>query len=184
MTRTQRLATFVLAGFLTAALSGAAPLDVLGWEKARWGMTAENLDHAFGSRLHKLTSGIRYKDRVATRAIDSVWLGPERFVAVFQMDDKGGGLAQVLLRFSAGVPPHGSYARTRRALEESLGPPGKSERETADSSDIPWFRIVDRWTFPTTTVVLTYFEPDFEDTARDKSLTVRYFPSRAKAKTP
>jgi len=147
-------------------------------------MTTEILDETFGSRLHRLTAEIRYKDRVATRVIESVWLGHARFMAVFQMDEKSRRLSQVLLRFTGGVPTHGSYAETRQALEASLGPPGQSERESDNSSNIPWFRIVDRWTFPTTTVVLAYFEPDFEDTARDKSLTARYFPTRVNADTP
>jgi hypothetical protein len=177
--RGRRLFAICSAAFALAVLAGAAPADLPGWDRARWGMTAEDLDKAFGARLHRLSAVLRYKNSVATSVIDAAWLGPERFTAVFQMDERSGRLVQVLLKFTGGTPPHGSYAQTRRALEAAFGPPARSERETDNTSNIPWFRIADRWIFPTTTVVLAYFEPDFEDTARDKSLTVRYFPTRS-----
>ncbi|HEY6335567.1 MAG TPA: hypothetical protein VI113_06735 [Alphaproteobacteria bacterium] len=142
-------------------------------------MTTEDLGKTFGQRLRKLSEGLQYKDSVGTAVINPVWLGPARFTAVFQMDERNQRLVQVLLTFTGGTPPYASYAQTRHALEATLGPPSRSERKTDYTSDIPWFRVVDRWTFPTTTVVLTYYEPNFEDMARDKSLTVRYFPTRS-----
>ena len=141
-------------------------------------MTTEELGKTFGPRLRKLSPGLQYKDSIGAAVINPVWLGSARFAVVFQVDERSRRLVQVLLTFNAGTPPFGSYAQARQALEGTLGPPGRSERKTDYSSDIPWFRVVDRWTFPTTTVVLTYFEPDFEDTSWNKSLTVRYFPTR------
>jgi hypothetical protein len=175
----RRSLAILSAAFAIAFLVGAAPADLPGWERARWGMTTEDLGKTFGQRLRRLSTGLQYKDSVGTAVINPVGLGRARFTAVFQMDERSRRLVQVLLTFTGGTPPYESYAQTRRALETALGPPSRSERETDKTSNIPWFRVVDRWTFPTTTVVLSYFEPDFEDTARDKSLTVRYFPTRS-----
>ena len=145
-------------------------------------MTTSELAATLGPQLRKLPAAINFKNSFAYQVAD-VTLGPVRFVGLFQMDPGRGRLVQVLLRFVNGTPTTADHAQAKAALEAALGAPTKSEREADSSSNIPWFRLVDRWQFPTTTVVLTYFEPNFEST-RDKSLTVRYFPTKAGPTAP
>jgi hypothetical protein len=168
---------FAALTLLVVAGAQAAPRDLPGWEQARWGMTMDQLAHAFGPRLRKLGTAIYFSDSFVIQVIDDVRLGGERFTALFQMDPGRGRLMQVLLRFTGGTPNYASYAKVRAALEAELGPPAEKTRETDSKSDRPWFRVTDRWVFPTTSVVLAYFEPNLNGN-RDKSLTVRYFPTR------
>ncbi|HXQ65129.1 MAG TPA: hypothetical protein VN980_01035 [Alphaproteobacteria bacterium] len=167
------------AALLPAVPASAQGGDLAGWDKARWGMTMDELAAAFGPRLKKLPAPIYYRDSFVTQVVGDVILGGVRFVALFQMDPGEGRLVQVLLRAKGATPTHTSYVDVLKALEATLGPPAKSECKTGYAGDIPWFRVADRWTFPATSVVLTYYNPDFAAT-RDKSLTVRYFPTHVK----
>lgn len=168
------------AALLPVVPASAQGGDLAGWDKARWGMTMDELAAAFGPRLKKLPAPIYYRDSFVTQVVGDVILGGVRFVALFQMDPGEGRLVQVLLRAQGATPTHTSYVDVLKALEATLGPPAKSERKTGYAGDIPWFRVVNRWTFPVTSVVLTYYNPNFAAT-RDKSLTVRYFPTHVKA---
>lgn len=176
------VAALLVAVLLTASPAPAKPSDIPGWAEARWGMTAAELDRSFGQHLRHLSTPLQFKDTFANRLMDGVRIGGERFTAIFQMETRTGRLAQILLRFASGNPAYANYAHVRTALVEELGKPARIERETDDKSDLPWFRVLDRWVLPTTTVVLTYLDPNFDST-RDKSLTVRYFPSRPEKPT-
>ncbi len=159
------------AALLPALRASAQGGDLAGWDKARWGMTMDELGAAFGPRLKKLPAPIYYRDSFAIQVVDDVTLGGVRFIALFQMDPGAGRLVQVLLRAKGATPTHTSYVDVLKALESTLGPPAKSERKTDYAGDIPWFRVVDRWTLPTTSVVLTYYNPDFAATL-DRDLHV------------
>jgi len=93
------------AALLPAVPASAQGGDLAGWDKARWGMTMDELAAAFGPRLKKLPAPIYYRDSLAMQIVDDVTLGGVRFVALFQMDPGAGRLVQVLLRARVLPPP-------------------------------------------------------------------------------
>ena len=79
--------------------------DLAGWDKARWGMTMDELAAAFGPRLKKLPVPIYYRDSFVIQVVHDVTLGGVRFIALFQMDPGQGRLVQVALA-RQGCDPH------------------------------------------------------------------------------
>ena len=48
----------------TLFLAAAAPIDLPGWDRSRWGMTTQQLEAAFGSELQALKATLDFVNDV------------------------------------------------------------------------------------------------------------------------
>lgn len=168
---------------LMAAAAAFAPLaahaaDLPGWDRTRWGMTSPEIARLYRDRAVTLSGRIDF-DRLYT----DIALRRERFAGYdfavyFQMDDKTGRLAQVLLerRRQYATPP--VWRDVLAALDRTFGAATEScERRGDPLAGKP--QINERiWTLPTTTVYASYI--DFgvgESSELSRRLLVRYAPT-------
>lgn len=144
----------VFAG--SAAWVDARPVDVKGWDAARWGMTEKDLKKSFGARLIRLPGKWVYQDAYATRAIKDVPLGDLRFRAIFQMNAKDGRLEQVLLEPERRTRQEAAFRSALAALRKTYGPPGR-HCAVPGKDGVP-LSVEYWWRFPTTTVHIVFFD--------------------------
>lgn len=153
-----------LAGalLLIAAAGPAAALDDLaGWERLRWGMTAEELRETLGDRATALPGRWLYGGAYADLAVEEVRIGGLAFTAYLQMNAENHRLQQVLLeRRRTGALP-AAFESALDALTETLGTPS-ADCAQAKSGGRPLDYEV-TWRFPSTTVHAKFL--DFSTTA-------------------
>ena len=146
------LIAWTIALWAAAQPAAAAPGDLPGWEAARWGMTAAELESAFGERLSPLPGRWVYGGAYARQAILKVTLGGLDFTAYFQMGEIDGRLQQVLLerRQQQALPV--SFEKLQDHLEGLYGP--ASQACLLSARNPTGLELV--WRFPTTTVHATF----------------------------
>lgn len=136
--------------FGAGGVSQAQPDDLAGWQAARWGMDAAELETAFGTSLATLPGVWDFGPLYATQALFDARFAGLGFTAFLQMDRADDVLQQVLLeRRDIAVTPE-AYLQLLDGLEAAFGPPDYlcSVYPEGRSPTI----IQARWTFPTTTV--------------------------------
>ncbi len=147
------------AGGATAATT--RPLDVAGFQGARWGMTETELEKAFAGALKRLPAPWEYAGAYAPLALFDVDLAGLSYTAFFQIETATGRLQQVLLERRRSQATPVSHERTLAALTRLYGPPdrtcrvAKVEREPMIAGAV--------WRFPTTMVHVRFL--DFHTTA-------------------
>jgi hypothetical protein len=150
------LLPFALALALAAGRTIAQPADIEGWRGARWGMTEAALERVFGDRLARLPGRWIYGGAYATRLIEEVSIGDQRFRAIFQMNEETGRLQQVLLETVRRPGQEAAFHSTLAALRRAYGAPdGSCGVPRAGGGPLSlelW------WRFPTTTAHLTFFD--------------------------
>ena len=170
------------AALLLVSLRGVAqPADVEGWRAARWGMTAADLERAFGASLARLPGRWIYGGAYATRALDDVRIGQQRFRAIFQMNANSDRLQQVLLEPLHRLGQEALFGATLAEMRETYGPAGGScAVPRAGGGPLS----VERWwRFQTTTVHLTFLdyftrEMAFENPNVDRDPLIPYVATR------
>ena len=131
-----------------AATAAAQPADVPGWDKTRWGMSADELGDALGPALTPLAGRLDYASGYAEAAIRGTDLDGIAFDAFMQMNRDTDALEQVLLeRRNAAVTPK-TFADAVAALERRYGAPTfLCGAPKPDPLLAEWV-----WRFPTTTI--------------------------------
>ena len=140
-----------------ASVRGVAqPADVTGWRAARWGMTKGELERAFGASLAHLPGRWIYGRAYATRTLEDIVIGRQRFRAIFQMKVESDKLQQVLLVPLRRRGQEAAFRSTLAELRETYGAPsGTCTIPRAGGGPLSvelW------WRFQTTTVHLTFFD--------------------------
>jgi hypothetical protein len=148
----------ILGVFLVAAVlsptSGAHPLDdVLGWQNTRWGMTPSEVSRSIESlKLSVTPLPPPYARALGADAPfkTSVEIAGSHYDAIFLFSADTQRLDRVLVRTLDFSREHALalHGRLLRALTEQYGPPGETESGGTTAS-------LTRWTFRTTTVILT-----------------------------
>ena len=155
-----RVRSFLLLIALAPVLCGpraiARPADVEGWQGARWGMTEEALERVFGDRLARLPGRWHYGNAYATRMIEDVSIGGQRFRAMLQMNARTHRLQQVLLETVRRPGQEEAFHATLESLRAAYGAAdGSCGVPRAGGGPLSlelW------WKFPTTVVHLTFFD--------------------------
>jgi hypothetical protein len=150
------LLLFALALVVHGHRAAARPADVDGWQGARWGMTEAALEGVFGDRLARLPGRWHYGNAYATRMIEEVSIGGQRFRAMLQMNATTRRLQQVLLETVRRPGQEEAFHSTLDSLRAAYGAPdGSCGVPRAGGGPLSlelW------WTFPTTAVHLTFFD--------------------------
>ena len=151
-----------------------SPTDLLGWQETRWGMSETELVEVLGDRIEHLPKKqyFKYNTTYTNYFVPEYTLVQTAFEVYLQMNDKCGGLSQVLVRhLDEGSTPHRDFecADLKTALSAKYGPETSSFASREPGLD----RMETTWVFPTTTVVLSYSWNEGVST----SLAVRYFPT-------
>jgi hypothetical protein len=178
----------VILGFLLIAAvlgitSPAYPVDdVLGWQNTKWGMTESEVKRSIeslglpltllpASYARSLDAGAPFKTTVEIEG--------SHYDAIFLFPNDAQRLGRVLIRtldFSRehALQLHGSLMR---ALKAMYGQPGETASQGSMAS-------LTRWTFKTTTVILSMYT---DTTVRGHAVTqvaVVYVPTAAAAEDP
>jgi len=124
--------------------------DPPGWEGARWGMTAAEIEHAFAARAVRLRGRLDYHKAYANLGIPEVELGGLVFSLYFQMSTATDRLQQVMLEHRKTASAEAT-AGVLQAMERRFGPPTAICRGRSGQQEY-------RWRFPTTTLHLTAFD--------------------------
>jgi len=90
-------ASIILATFMLFRPAAGVELTRDGWDRARWGITATELQNSYGARLRNLSQPFIYDGAYAIQALPSVVLAGQSFTALFQMDAVSGQLRQILI---------------------------------------------------------------------------------------
>ena len=177
-----RLLRMVCLALVLAPLGDAArSAEVDGWRAARWGMTEAELEDVFGASLARLPGRWVYGGAYATRALEDVEVGGQRFRAIFQMNAEHGTLQQVLLEPMRRTGQEALFRSTLAELRETYGPPSAScavPRAGGGPLSLELW-----WRQRTTTVHLTFFdfytrEIVFENPNVDRDPLTPYFKTR------
>lgn len=140
----------------TLVLAAAAPMDLPGWDRSRWGMTTKQLEAAFGPELTRLKATLDFGKVYVTHSLDQVSIAGQVFTARFQMGRGDDRLHQVLLeRRQSQVTPIG-LAKVERAFRDLYGPPTRA-CDNGRRRSTPALRQL-MWEFPTTTVHLSFMD--------------------------
>lgn len=103
-------------------LAGTAAAAEPGWQAARWGMNAAELDAAVAG-LQKLPGRWEYGGAYAERALPTTIAGVP-FLALFQMGASSGRLQQVMLESRRPLPTPEGHRRVAESLAQAYGRPG------------------------------------------------------------
>ena len=170
-----------LALVLLSVRGAAQPEDVEGWKAARWNMTEAELEHAFGETLARLPGRWVYGNAYASRVLEDVVLGDQRFRAIFQMNVDSDRLQQVLLEPLRRPGQEAVFRSTLGKLRATYGRPKKSC--TVPRAGGGPLSVELWWRFETTTVHLTFFDfytraMTFEDPNIDPDPLTPYYKTR------
>jgi hypothetical protein len=158
----------------------AAPADVMGWGRTRWGMSEADLRAMLAGRLESVEGAFQFFDVVVPVAIMHWPIAGRPFMVLFQCDPVERRLRQVLLRYRASRPTHSDFVAVAEEVSRDLGPAEVSRSEQDYSGNFPSFNVERRWRFSTTSIRLYYSDPNAEARARvRKDMTLRYYPTRA-----
>jgi hypothetical protein len=161
-----------------ATLSFSQPIDLLGWEKSRWGMSDKDLIAVFGSRLQKLSKRQAFL-KWHTDYVIPVELNGGIYTVFFQMTDDTNKLSQVLVRLNemkSRTPREDLFNVLASSLAHDYGEPAaKTNDRYRFSTKFNGLALSHTWRFPTTTIEFAY---DWDDQIFASTLTIRYFPTR------
>lgn len=168
---------------LLAAVTALAPLiaqaaDLPGWDRTRWGMTSAEIAQLYQGRAVTLSGRIEFNRLYTDVVLRREPFAGHDFTVYFQMDDKTGRLAQVLLerRRQYATPP--VWRDVLAALDGSFGAATRScERHGDPLAGEP--QITERiWALPTTTVYASYLDfGNGERSELSRRLLIRYAPT-------
>lgn len=148
----------VLSTLLCAAQTNP-PKDVPGWQDARWGMTADELQKAFGAQLVKRPKRDSYvgnTDEVIAYVdyFVPLELAGKQFKASLKMDIKTDKLSGINVQTAEDE----KYASTAEVifedLEKALGQKYGAPAHIDDKKGLKSYTRTRRWVFPTTTIEL------------------------------
>ncbi|WP_193367160.1 hypothetical protein [Pelagibius marinus] len=154
-------AAALLLGLFCWAAPALALEDVPGWGATRWGMTADELRAALGSRVTELPGRWVYGGAYAELAVEEVEIGGLTFTAYLQMNDRTERLQQVLLerRRTGAVPA--AFEQVIDALTSRYGPPAEDCAQAKTGGQPLDYEVT--WRFPTTILHAKFL--DFSTTA-------------------
>jgi hypothetical protein len=100
----------------------AAPAEAAGWDKAQWGMSAQELATAYGAKARRLQPPIEFGDSYAEVVLPDASFAGESFRVYFQMDKRTHLLAHVLLERRRQYATPAVFAKVTAALQDQYGP--------------------------------------------------------------
>jgi hypothetical protein len=111
---------------LAAAESPPLNQDKAGWDLARWQMSTDALDKAYGERLQKLDPAINFGKVYVNRVLRKATYGDLDFTAYFQMDAEKHQLVQVMLERRRGQASPAAFKKLLESLNAQYGAPSKT----------------------------------------------------------
>jgi hypothetical protein len=153
--------------------------DVLGWQDTRWGMSNEDIERVYGSKLKKLPKPEKFLAWHADHVIPEFELESEKFTVFFQIDNATNKLSQVLIRLNeqkSQIPREEIFSRLESMLVREYGSPlDKRDDRRSSVIDFSFVELSSKWRFPTTTIELAY---GWDNQIDASLLTIRYFPTK------
>jgi hypothetical protein len=149
----------------------APPQDVLGWEEARWGMTAADLLRTFGEALQQRPRRAGETTTVVEYVLPQVRLHDASFSVQLQMDAGTHRLTTIVLRLTPTedrVPSDAAFFSLATVLRQQYGAP-TAHHEAFKFESLVRSRT---WTFPTTIIELRYARSRLSN-----ALTLTYRPA-------
>jgi hypothetical protein len=142
-----------LVGMIALPLQTLAqPKDVEGWNKARWGMTEEQILSTFEGQVERFTKTETYQEVYVNLWIRNLDIGGEQYEVRFHMDKKTNQLVKVVIKPKDKKGSIVLFKSLEQMLMEKYGPPSYKD----DSYNPEKFTCA--WNFPTTTIELLYIE--------------------------
>lgn len=122
------ISSFMFAMVAVAAIAESPPLqrDLAGWDLARWKMSSQALDKAYGDRLQKLDPAINFGKIYVDRVLRKATYGDLDFAAYFQMDVENHQLVQVMLERRRGQASPAAFKNLLESLNAQYGAPSKT----------------------------------------------------------
>ena len=163
---------------VAASLGQTPPKDVDGWGKIKWGMGLPEVRAAYGRQAKASTlvddSTSDYAEKLT---VEKITVGQTSAIASIQARRGSDKITQVALHFLQTEATTGNatirsdlYKELKVLLPSKYGP--AMEEDVLDTKTM-------RWTFPSTSIELRWFEPDIINIG---SVTVRYTAVDKKAK--
>ncbi len=122
------ISSFMFAMVAVAAIAESPPLqqNLAGWDLARWKMSSQALDKAYGDRLQKLDPAINFGKIYVDRVLRKATYGDLDFAAYFQMDAENHQLVQVMLERRRGQASPAAFKNLLESLNAQYGAPSKT----------------------------------------------------------
>lgn len=117
---------FLSTVIMVAAASPRAEAPPSGWDLARWKMTTEALDKAYGDRLQRLDPALTFGTVYVDRVLRKTTYGKLDFTAYFQMDAENHQLVQVMLERRRGQASPAAFKNLLDSLNAHYGVPSKT----------------------------------------------------------
>ena len=174
-------------GLLLAAATALAPLvayaaDLPGWDRTRWGMTSPEIARLYRGRAVTLSGHIDFNRLYTDVALRKEPFAGHDFTVYFQMDDRTGRLAQVLLERRRQYATPAVWRDVLAALDRAFGAATRScERHGHPLAGEPQVSERD-WVLSTTTVHASYLDfGNGERSELSRRLLIRYAPTQRAA---
>lgn len=160
-------------GLANAATAAAPDLTAEGWDRARWGMSSEELRTVYAERVKSFERPFQYHDAYADVALPGIELAGARFTALFQMDQATGGLRQVLIERRRHYATIALFRAVEGELTSRYGAPCRRMDAAGEPSDNSIAVLERAWVVPEGAVHLSFinFRNDIP-----KRLALRYHP--------
>jgi len=140
-----------LAVLACSLLAQSRPADLLGWTKAKWGMTDSEILKVFQGQAVLLDAPVQRRQYVDGRAnvgIEKITIETVECSVQFVVNPQDGRLFRVMIKPVQANPTAVYFQQLEKALVTRYGAPDyTSSKEPMTSS---------RWVFPTTVIELHY----------------------------
>lgn len=167
-----RLGPFLLCLVLLLP-DAAGGADLAGWDAARWGMTSAEILHLYGKRATHLTGRLDFGRFYTDVVLKHANFAGLDVTVYFQMSDKTGRLAQVLLERRRQAATPAAWHEMTAALTDQFG----AATTACTRAGAP--ELV--WAFPTTTIRASYIDMPLPEVNAQLStmsrILIRYSPT-------
>jgi hypothetical protein len=145
----------LLVGTISLPRLGLAQIqDVDGWDRARWGMSEDELIKAFEGQIVKLPETSRNNRMYSDLGIDDLEIRGSRYQIRFYMDNRTNVLIQVSIAPKQGTASVALFKSLEHMLVEEYGNPSYKDNEKGKKME----RHRREWSFRRTVIELVYLD--------------------------
>jgi len=160
MQKVKKVLLIILVVICASNYSFGQPKDVEGWNKARWGMTENEVLKVFEGKATAIEKPRKYQglskqwDAYSSIILDEIEIGKDKYTVDFIFDDKDKKLIMIIVSIKNKSPLELQFSSLEQMLTEKYGSPSFK----IDSEGSHLLERERAWNFPSTIIELKYFD--------------------------
>lgn len=165
----KRVLFIILFVICTSNYSFGQPKDVEGWNKARWGMTENEVLKVLEGKATAIEKPQKYQglskqwDAYAPVVLDEIEIGNDKYTVDFIFDDNDKKLIMVIVSIKDKSPSEVQFSSLEQMLTEKYGSPSFTKDDKTPDKRLSTGVVLEgsdslerAWNFPSTIIELKY----------------------------